>query len=165
MNWLHDVRLHSSKWLYSLALFPICSLAYGQDLTLTLDEQLFLTLNGSGGATAALEVESESGSLVPLPPGDLTANPAPFTFALSNSPNRLTLGNLGSTTLIDGAVRLEARWNPTGEPPFVLTPWSIGRSAVGEAVGGTRNPTVPFSTKAPPPPPPFDASEVSGMFW
>ena len=50
--------------------------------------------------------QSEAGLLVPIPDGDAS----PFSFALSNSPTQVSLGNLGSTVRLEGTLVTEIRY-------------------------------------------------------
>ena len=70
----------------------------GGPITMTpTDGPVFLT---------ALEFISSNNGLIPVPPGDLTAPAAPFTFLLANDPGQVTYGNLGASVTIDGPLTL-----------------------------------------------------------
>lgn len=48
-------------------------------------------------------LDSSTNNLVPLPPGDLSADPAPYTFLLHNDRRHVTWGSLGSNTHLEGS--------------------------------------------------------------
>ena len=71
--------------------------------TLSLNDDGMIVFSADTAISASgLNIESVSGALVPIPPGDLTASAAPFSFLLANNANQVTYGNLGSAVAIDG---------------------------------------------------------------
>ena len=112
--------MRTKKLVVGLFVLVVClsEFAFCQDeppIRLSLDERLNLVLSANGFETLGVDITSPSGSLVPIPPGDLTADPSPFTFLLANQPSQITLATLGQTITIDGDITLDARWNPGGE--------------------------------------------------
>ena len=81
-----------------------------------------LVITGSELSLLGLDFKSRSGSLIPATGpvkfttvdveaelGDPSA--APFQFFLSNSPNQITLGNLGRESFLNGSVTLGIGWS------------------------------------------------------
>ena len=93
---------------------------------------------------AGLDFVSAGGNLVPVPdpPGS-----SPFTFFLSNSPNQITWGNLGSTVTIDGEFVTQAGYsgdNPEGD---LTASWGMGATPVAFPVTvPSTGPVVPEPT-------------------
>ena len=95
-------------------------------VSVSMDEQFHFVLNGQGEQLTGLEFASESGALVPAPPGGGSASAEPFTFLLSNTPNQITYGNLGTGVTIDGSVTLMAGWDPLVATRDVEVNWGNG---------------------------------------
>ena len=62
-------------------------------------------------AVFGLDLISEGGYLVPIPPGDVTAPADPFQFLLTNSPNHIAYSSFGRSVLLDNEV-LSAKYAP-----------------------------------------------------
>jgi len=102
-----------------------------------------------------LEFVSQAGRLTPVPdpPGA-----APFMFFLSNTPNQITWGNLGTGVTIDGVLATEAGYS--GDPAGDLTgawgdgptPVSLPISVSGEVIPTPDPPTNPDPPVIPDPP-------------
>ena len=77
-------------------------------------------------AVAGIDLQSPAGRLVPVPESE---GAAPFTFFLSNTPNQITWGTLGSTVVIDGTFATSAGYagDPTGD---LTATWGNGPSPV-----------------------------------
>jgi len=99
-------------------------------IRLSLNERLNLVLSSNGFETPGVDIHSESGSLVPMPPGDLLADPSPFSLLLANNRNQLTLANLGTLTKIDGDVTLNSRWDSGGERDIQFY-YGVGSTPIG----------------------------------
>lgn len=84
-------------------------------------------------AAAGLDLISAGGLMVPVPdpPGA-----SPFTFFLSNTPNQITWGNLGSTVTFDGEFATNAGY--TGDDPAgdLTAAWGNGPTPVAFPVTG-----------------------------
>ena len=70
-----------------------------------------LALQGDGIELQGLNLQSQAGLLVPIP-GD---NADPFSFALLNTPQQISLGNLGTTVRLDGEIVFDIGY--TGDDP------------------------------------------------
>ena len=88
----------------------------------SLDNEGFFVLNGDGEELLGVDIMSPLGALIPPASNDA----APFTFLLSNTENQITYGNLGAATVIDGAVKLTARFDPFVNDPDVTVAVGIG---------------------------------------
>jgi len=103
----------------------LATTGFGQ-IVASIDNEGFFVLNGNGEDIVGVELMSPLGALIP----DAANNAAPFTFFLSNTPNQITYGNLGATTVIDGAVKLTARYDPFVNDPDVTVAVGIGATPV-----------------------------------
>ena len=113
-----------------------------------INDEGFLVLAIDGTANlSGLDLQSAAGNLTPIedPPGS-----APFQFFLSNTPNRITWGNLGSTVTLEGEWVTPALYD--GDPATDLTAvWGNGATGISFAVspsdagfgGDVGNPIVP----------------------
>jgi hypothetical protein len=95
---------------------------------------------------SGIDIQSAGGHLVPVE-GDAS----PFAFFLSNTPNQITWGNLGTTSTIDGEWWTGAGYNGPDPLNDLTLAWGNGATPVAFAVLGTSNgdftsPTVPEPT-------------------
>lgn len=88
----------------------------------TLDEASFFVLHGTGVQMLGLQIESESGGLMPIP-DSVPNRRAPFQFLLKNTNDTISYGNLGTFFTLDGSVKLEARWNSNWTTHDVEMTW------------------------------------------
>ena len=91
----------------------------------------FIVLTANDLNAQGLNFFSEGGFLVPISDN----NTEPFDFALSNTANQITIGNLGSTVLLDGTFITNVRY--IGDEPETDLSASYGENAV----------EVPFTIK------------------
>jgi len=97
---------------------------------------------------AGIDFQSPAGRLIPVPdpPGA-----SPFTFFLSNTPNQITWGNLGSDLVLDGAFPTQAGYagDPTGD---LRAYWGNGPDPIGIPISLVGEPLPPIEPPAPPTP-------------
>ena len=99
-------------------------------------------------AISGIDLQSSAGNLVPV---DDRIVSSPFTFFLSNTPNQITWGNLGSTVTLDGVLNTNAGY--TGDPAGDLTSfWGAGPVAVPFPVS-LSNESIPAGLESPVLPP------------
>ena len=105
-------------------------------LCLTVNEDGFLVFSARDAALAGIDLVSVGSHLVPLPAGangsPTSANPAPFTFLLSNSSSQITWANVGSVTVIDGEFVTEARYTGSRRPADFEADLGSSTSGVGD---------------------------------
>jgi hypothetical protein len=89
-----------------------------------LDFEDFVVLAGSGQELLGVDFSSAEGNLVPVPLEGGQPVTAPFGFALSNTPEQITFGNLQTPTVLDGTVRTKIRVN--GDPALIDAFWGNG---------------------------------------
>ncbi len=103
-----------------------------------------IVLRGDGHLVRGLEFNSEAGLLVPIPPGDNTANPAPWQVLLANTPHQVVLGSVGSTVTVDGELVTPVGY--TGETPETELKANWGNEASESVEFTVLNPEpIPFS--------------------
>jgi|GEM_PF-4006108 len=113
--------------VFSLALIVLTMLVAKAQAEIhggVLDGKIVL-LSDAPVETNGIDLQSAAGVLVPVPdpPGA-----GPFTFFLSNTPNQITWGNLGSTTTIDGDWKTEAGYTGDPETGDLVGFWGDGAS-------------------------------------
>lgn len=107
------MRVKATHFLFvSYLVIGWANIGLGQ-VTAFLDDDFFFVLNGQGEEISGVDIQSPLGGLVPAE----NQNAAPFTFMLSNTPQQVTYGHLGTTTTVDGNLKLTAGYNPNiGDP-------------------------------------------------
>ena len=98
-----------SKWLSAVGVVCIETCCFASQV-------LSGHLNNAGeivvvslGANLGIQLQSDSQSLVPVPPGDLTADPSPYQFFLQNNQDSVSWGNIGFTTHLEGSFNTGVR--------------------------------------------------------
>ena len=118
-------------------------------LTGVVNEDGFVVLTANEPIEAAgIDLQSAAGNLIPV---SEEIGSLPFTFFLSNTPNQITWGNLGSTVTLDGDFVTGAGYNgdPEGD---LLGFWGNGATPVAFAItAGTAAPVVPGNEVIPEP--------------
>ena len=70
---------------------------------------------GEGEVLEGMRIASLGEYLVPIPPGDLTADADPFMFLLANDTDKVVFASLGSTVTLDGVLVTEVGYSaPAG---------------------------------------------------
>ena len=109
----------------------------------SINEDGFIVLSASESlAVAGIDLQSAAGNLVPI--SDEVGS-APFAFFLSNTPNQITWGNLGSTVTLEGDFVTGAQYNGDDPAGDLTAFWGDGPTPVAFAIGaaGGVAPVVP----------------------
>ena len=88
-----------------------------------------LVLMGEGLSVIGLQLTSTEGQLVPLPPGDLTADASPFAIVLANDATGITLGNLGEGVAVDGELLTPITYLGSSPESDLLALWGAEGSS------------------------------------
>lgn len=126
--------------LSALAIVSMTALFAQAQVTGTINDDGFVVVTAETPVEAAgLDIISAGGLLVPVEGTDAS----PFTFFLSNTPNQITWGNLGTTVTLEGDLVTGAGY--TGDDPAgdLTAAWGNGPTPVAFPVtAGTVEPPV-----------------------
>ena len=110
---------------------PEDSAPFGEGISGVIGEDGLLSLQGTGQSVVGVEFSSLDSLLNPVPSIDgAPASPAPFTLLLSNTPNQVTLGNLGNGVTVDGSLKLPVGYNGTDPRRDLSAQWGRGAEAI-----------------------------------
>lgn len=88
-------------------------------VTVTLDDDNFIVLQGDEINLLGVDVISQGGHLTPV-----QGSAEPFDFFLANTPNQVTFGNLGRLELLaDGRMWLPVQWDPSAGGEDLQVQW------------------------------------------
>lgn len=114
------------------------------DVSVSLDESNRFLLHGEGEQLLGIEFRSPSGSLVP----DIDESASPFSFLVSNTPSKVTYGNLGNALTLNGTVALDSGWDSTSGIRDITAAWGDGPNVRDAILHYGRLPNVGVSVNA-----------------